>query len=77
MTPDTVLTLLLDHLDIVVDNADTDLIDGDLVDSLGFMTLFGVLEDTAGVVVGFDDLDLETFRTPRRIATFITTRSNP
>lgn len=72
-----IIDLLARYLFVEVDDADTDLIDRGLIDSLGFTTLFLLLEEHFGVVVQLDDMDVDNFRSPRRIESFISKRSGP
>lgn len=71
---DEVMTLLADRLFVEADDPDLDLIDQGLIDSLGFTTLFALLEERFGVVVQLDDLNVDNFRTPRLIDQFIAGR---
>ncbi len=51
--------------------ADTSLIRGGLVDSLGMEDLIGFLEESFGIVVEDDDLMPDNFETATAIASFI------
>lgn len=51
---------------------DDDLIDSRLVDSLGFLELIGLVERLSGRPIDVDTLDLDDFRSLRRIeSTFL------
>lgn len=64
-------SLLLDPPD-----STTDLIDGGLIDSVGFMELFLLLEDEFGIQIELDDLDLDHFRSVDRLASFVIEKQN-
>ncbi len=76
MTPAAAIEFLETHLAVEDIDPDTDLVNEAVLDSLGFMTLFELLEELHGVTVGFDDLDLDRFRTPERIAAFVRARTD-
>lgn len=73
-----VTRLLFDRLNIEIPEPDTDLVDGGLLDSLLLVTLIAQLEREFGISVSIDDLDLnlEKFRSVRRIAAYIEDRRN-
>jgi len=54
-----------------VDSVDTDLLETSVIDSLAFVELLYELEVRFGVEIPMDDLEIENFRTIRRIARFI------
>jgi acyl carrier protein len=58
-------------LNIEVPSVETDLIDSGLVDSLTFVEFLAQLEETFGVQVALEDLEIDRFRTITRIAEFI------
>lgn len=76
-TTDEIIDLLAKYLFVEVDDAHADLIDQGLIDSLGFTTLFLLLEQHFGVAVQLDDMDVDNFRSPRRIEAFISKRAGP
>jgi acyl carrier protein len=48
---------------------DVDLIDEEVIDSLGFINFLLLVEELRGAEIPADELKLESFRTLRRIAT--------
>jgi acyl carrier protein len=48
---------------------DVDLIDEEVIDSLAFINFLLLIEELRGAEILADELDLESFRTLRRIAT--------
>lgn len=68
---DTVRRLLAEKLDIVVASADTDLLDGGLLDSLALVNLIVALEQAFGIGILDRDFEVDSFRTADRIAAFI------
>jgi D-alanine--poly(phosphoribitol) ligase subunit 2 len=57
------------HVD--VDDIDTDLFETGLMDSLAVVEVLMGLEAELGVTLGVDDLDVEAFRTVRRISQLV------
>ena len=76
MTPAAAIELLETYLAVEDIGPDTDLVAEAALDSLGFMTLFELLEDLHGITVALDDLDLARFRTPACIAAFVRARTD-
>jgi D-alanine--poly(phosphoribitol) ligase subunit 2 len=60
------------HLDVPAE--DLDLFDSGVVDSLAFVELLLQLEREFGVTVSLDDLEVDNFRSIRRIAEFVEPR---
>jgi acyl carrier protein len=58
-------------LNIEVQSADDDLVDGGLLDSLVLVELMVALEDAFGIRIDVADLDVEDFRTVRRISRLV------
>jgi Phosphopantetheine attachment site. len=50
---------------------DRDLLEGEVIDSLGIMQLISFLEDTYGIEVDDDDLAPENFRSVDSIVSFV------
>lgn len=48
-----------------------DLIEAEVIDSLGIVQLISFLEEKYGITIDDDDLDPENFRSVARIATFV------
>jgi acyl carrier protein len=64
--------LFLRVLNVRVPDPDTDLIEEGLLDSLMLVELIVHLEERYGIVVSLDDLELDSFRSLRRVSEFIT-----
>jgi methoxymalonate biosynthesis acyl carrier protein len=67
------IQLFLYELDVDVSDPDVDLIEEGLLDSLMLVELIVHLEDRYGIVVALDDLELDHFRSLRRVSQFIST----
>jgi methoxymalonate biosynthesis acyl carrier protein len=65
------VALFLQHLNVVVADPDTDLIDEGLLDSLMLVELIVHLEEHYGIAVALDDVELDHFRSLRRLTQFI------
>jgi len=63
--------LFADRLQIEVPAADVDLFSAGIVDSLTFVKLLASLEQDFSIHVSFDELEIDDFRTVRRIARFV------
>ncbi|MFU8817107.1 MAG: acyl carrier protein [Pseudomonadales bacterium] len=63
--------LFLLELNLDVPDPDTDLIDEGLLDSLMLVELIVHLEERYGIEVSLDDLELDHFRSLRRVSQFI------
>jgi len=61
-------------LNVEVPDADTDLFDAGLLDSLAFVELLLCLEREFGVTTSVDDLEADNFRSIVRIAEFVAPR---
>jgi D-alanine--poly(phosphoribitol) ligase subunit 2 len=60
-----------DVLMLELASADVDLIDTGLLDSLGLVEVLFELEQRFGVELSLEDLDIDSFRTTKRIAALI------
>jgi methoxymalonate biosynthesis acyl carrier protein len=65
------IQLFLHALNVDVPDPDTDLIEEGLLDSLMLVELIVHLEERFGVVVSLDDLELDHFRSLRRVSQFV------
>lgn len=63
--------LFADGLQIDVPAADVDLFAAGIVDSLLFVKLLAALEEQFSIHVSFEELEVDDFRTLRRIASFV------
>ena len=70
-TRTTVAGLLRDRLCVDVTDADTDLIDSGLLDSLALVMLIGAIEETFACELPLDDFDIEDFRSVEQICRFL------
>jgi len=61
------------ELNLDVPDPDTDLIEEGLLDSLMLVELIVHLEDRYGIEVSLDELELDHFRSLRRVSRFIAT----
>jgi D-alanine--poly(phosphoribitol) ligase subunit 2 len=68
---DAVRCLIAERLHIDEPAPDLDLIDNGVLDSLALVELLFELERTFGIELALEELDIENFRTPTRIAAFV------
>ena len=66
--------LFAKKLNLEVSSVDTDLVETGLLDSLAFVELLAQLDETFGVSISTDDLELENFRSIASIAGFVDKR---
>src|SRR3954469_24883020 len=69
---DQVAAIMSDRAGIVVPDAEADLLDAGLIDSLALVTLIVAFEDTFGVQMPLDDFDIDRFRSVASIADLLT-----
>lgn len=74
-TTDRVRLVIEEALSVDVPDADTDLIETGVIDSLGLVTMIAELEDEFRLELPLDDLDVDRFRSVNRIAEFLATTS--
>ena len=67
--------LFAKKLNLEVSSVDTDLVETGLLDSLALIELLAQLEETFGVSVSTDDLELENFRSIASMAGFVARRT--
>jgi acyl carrier protein len=67
--------LFAKKLSLEVSSVDADLVETGLLDSLALIELLAQLEETFGVSVSTDDLELENFRSIANIAGFVARRA--
>jgi acyl carrier protein len=67
--------LFVRKLNLEVPSVETDLVGTGLLDSLALVELLAQLEETFGVSISTDDLELENFRSIASIASFVTQRT--
>ena len=68
---DQVAAVMSDRAGIEVPDAEADLLDAGLIDSLALVTLIVAFEDTFGVQLPLDDFDIDRFRSVASIADFL------
>jgi D-alanine--poly(phosphoribitol) ligase subunit 2 len=68
--------VLRDHLSVMVESPDVDLLETGLVDSIGLVELILQLEDRFGVSLPMDVLEIDDFRSIHTIAALITRLSS-
>ena len=68
---DQVGAVMSDRAGIEVPDAEADLLDAGLIDSLALVTLIVAFEDTFGVQLPLDDFDIDRFRSVASIADFL------
>lgn len=78
MTQDAAIDLLLldlirDRLNVDVADADVDLIDTGLLDSLSLVMLISLVEETFACELPLDDFDVDNFRSVRRLTAYLDT----
>ncbi len=67
--------LFAKKLSLDVSSVDTDLVETGLLDSLALVELLAQLEETFGVSISIDDLELKNFRSISSIAGFVARRT--
>jgi acyl carrier protein len=68
---------LLSEIYVEAPSADTDLMESGLLDSLTLVELMSSLEEQFGINISFDEIEIDNFRSARRIAEFVNQRSRP
>jgi D-alanine--poly(phosphoribitol) ligase subunit 2 len=69
---DEISAVLRDHLTVIVESPNQDLLETGLVDSIGLVELILQLEDRFGLSLPMEDLEIDDFRSVNRIAHLIT-----
>ncbi len=64
--------VLRDHLTVMVDSPEVDLLETGLIDSIGLVELILQLEDRFGMSLPMDALEIDDFRSINKIADLIT-----
>jgi acyl carrier protein len=70
-----IMTLFRDRLAVEVTDADIDLIEVGLMDSLMLVDLLTLLEEEYEITIDLSDLDIDNFRSPVTIARFLEART--
>jgi methoxymalonate biosynthesis acyl carrier protein len=63
--------LFLDRLHLEVPSVETDLLATGALDSMGFVELLVSLEERYGIEISLDNVEIDNFRSIRRIAAFV------
>jgi acyl carrier protein len=71
-----IAALFEEKLNVGAPSVDTDLIGAGLLDSLALVELMSLLEETFGVSISIDDIELENFRSIASIASFVADRAS-
>lgn len=69
-------SVLRDHLNVLADSPDADLLETGLVDSIGLVELILQLEDRFGIDLPMESLEIDDLRSVNRIADLITRLSS-
>jgi acyl carrier protein len=69
-------SVLRDHLNVLVDSADADLLETGLVDSIGLVELILQLEDRFGIGLPMESIEIDDLRSINTIADLITRLSS-
>jgi D-alanine--poly(phosphoribitol) ligase subunit 2 len=62
---------IFESMNLELPPGDLDLFETGLLDSMAFVQLLMSLEETLGVTVAFEDLEIDNFRTVDQLATFV------
>jgi methoxymalonate biosynthesis acyl carrier protein len=73
---DDIRSVLRDHLHVLVESADTDLLESGSVDSIGLVELILQLEERFEVSLPMDALEIDDFRSVNTIAGLVTRLSS-
>lgn len=74
---DQIMRLISELAHIEAPSVETDIIESGLLDSLLFVELISSLEKRFGVHISLDDIELDNFRSVRKIAEFVNRCSAP
>jgi acyl carrier protein len=74
---DRIIHLLSEKVHVEAPSADTDLMESGLLDSLTLVELMSSLEEQFGIYISFDEVEIDNFRSARRIAEFVNQRGRP
>ncbi len=71
---DQIKKIFTDNLNVEVATDDTDLLENQLLDSMGIVDLLMHIEQHFGVTIGLEELEIEDFRSVGRIASKVGSR---
>jgi acyl carrier protein len=74
---DRIHQLIRGELNIEVPSVDTDLIESSLLDSLSLVELIALLEEELGIEISLHEVDIDSFRSIRRIGELIAPALEP
>src|SRR5437667_11026102 len=69
-----IAALFVEKLNVEVPSLDADLYETGVLDSMAFVELLAYIEKESAVKVGLDDLEIDNFRTIRKIVKFVLER---
>ena len=69
-----IAALFVEKLNVEAPSLDADLYETGVLDSMAFVELLAFLEKESAVKVGLDDLEIDNFRTIRKIVKFVLER---
>jgi len=72
---DQITHLLLERVHVEAPSAETDLMESGLLDSLTLVELMASLEEKFGIRISFDEIEIDNFRSVRKIAEFVSQRN--
>ena len=74
---DRIADVFRQRLEVEVPAADTDLFEMGILDSLRFVELLAALEESFGMRVSIEDLEIDDFRSLSSISAFVAARAHP
>jgi len=74
---DQIIHLLSERVRVEAPSADADLMESGLLDSLTLVELMSSLEEQFGIHISFDEIEIDNFRSARRIAEFVNRQGKP
>jgi len=74
---DQITHLLSEKVHVEAPSVDTDLMESGLLDSLTLVELMSSLEERYGIHISFDEIEIDNFRSVRKIAEFVSERGAP
>jgi acyl carrier protein len=72
---DQITHLLSERVHVEAPSVDTDLMESGLLDSLTLVELMSSLEEQFNIRISFEEIEIDNFRSVRRIAEFVSQRS--
>ncbi|MCI0666028.1 MAG: acyl carrier protein [Acidobacteria bacterium] len=72
---DQIIHLLSERVHVEAPSVDADLMESGLLDSLTLVELMSSLEEQFGIHISFDEVEIDNFRSARKIAEFVNQHS--